>query len=314
MKTLLYLLLPSLLFLSCSSNDDSTNETDSYKLKDQDITATQNQPKKITLGNIKNSSGNVLTYTVTPDSNIMFTSEKNIIEYKSDQIGVETLNVTATDGTLPPITAKINITVKEAGSTGFDLIEGYDFYDPTTNSNLPTTLSPGESYTSPHYKTTVRRISNPTQDGPGVSFMVNEYSRKQSFNIDDTKILIYATDGFYHVYNIDGSHYKKLKGPAADCEIDWHSTNPNKVVYTDTNGVGLKFYEHDIVTDNVTTIIDLTKVTSVKGNTSLTSVKDIWSDASAAWTKAEGTSSKDGRYRGLMIEKVSGRANSYFYL
>ncbi len=309
MKTLVYPLL-TLLFLSCSSKDDDTisinGNTDSYRLKDQDIIAIQNESKKITLGDLKNSSGNILTYTVTPDSKITFTSEKNSIEYKSDQIGIETLNVTATDGINTPITAKINITVKEAENTSFDLIEGYDFYDPKSDPNLPTVLLPGESYTSPHYKTTVRRLSNPSQDGAGASFMVNEYSRKQSFNIDDTKILIYAEDGFYHVYNIDGSHYKKLQGPASDCEIDWHLTDPNKVIYTDLNGIGLKFYEHNIVTDEVKTIIDLTKVASINGNTSLTSVKQIWPDAAAAWTKAEGTSSKDGRYRGLMIEKVVG--------
>ncbi|PKV49281.1 hypothetical protein ATE84_1302 [Aquimarina sp. MAR_2010_214] len=315
MKILLHAIL-AFLFLSCSSKDDnniSTNEnTDSYRLKDQNITIILNESKKITLGDIKNSSGNLLIYTVTPDSKITFKSEKNIIEYKSDKVGPETLNVTATDDINTPITAKINITVKETETNSFDLIEGYDFYNPKSDPNLPSVLLPGESYTNPHYKTTVRRISNPTQDGPGVDFMVNEYSRKQSFNSNDTKILIFATDGFWHVYNTDGSHYKKLQGPAGDCEIDWHHTDPNKVIYTGNNGVGLKFFEHNIATDEVKTIIDLTKVTSIKGDTGLNSVKQIWPDAAVAWTKAEGTSSKDGRYRGLMIEKVVG--NDFHFL
>lgn len=311
MNRLLSILTVVVLIVSCSIEDLEVATLG--RLEDQSFTIKQNETKEIILGDLADENGAPYVYTVIPEDNVTFTAA-NTISYSSAVVGVESLSVSA--NTCPKnvvcvktsITATITITVTEDGGTDpnptpSSLIEGYDFYNPYDDPNLPTGLAKGESYTNPHYGTTVTRFTDAVADGASPArFLVNEYSRKQAFNVNSTRVLIFAENGYWNVFNSDGTHLRRLSGPASDCMIDWHPTDPDLITYAGHEGRGLKFYQQNVTDGTETTIADLTALTSINGLPGKTSILDIWPTAFRAWTKGEGTSSRNGRYRGLQIE------------
>ncbi|HEY6941781.1 hypothetical protein [Dokdonella sp.] len=124
---------------------------------------------------------------------------------------------------------------------------------------------------------------------PPTTFARNDYSRRQPFNADSTFVLVYASGGYWHLYDARTLRYlKRLDGPAGDAEPQWHATDPNTLYYLPTNG-GLKLYALD-VRDNTTRV-----AADFSGRLP-------WADADHVWTKDEGSPSADGRYWGFQAE------------
>lgn len=115
--------------------------------------------------------------------------------------------------------------------------------------------------------------------------MKNEYSRVNSWNADQSKILIRSLNAYWYVY--DAATLKPIKTLSADGTIDprWDATDPDILYFID--GSSLKKY--NVATDAVATIKNFTAEFPGK-------------NISAVWTRYEGSPSSDGRYWGLMAE------------
>ncbi len=77
--------------------------------------------------------------------------------------------------------------------------------------------------------------------------------------------------------------------PPGDAEPFWHPTDPNRLYFLPTNGLGMQIFQLDLGTRTVTTVADMGP-----------QIRQVWPDADMAYTKAEGSPSADGRYWCLM--------------
>lgn len=180
-----------------------------------------------------------------------------------------------------------------------------DFVLSTTRTidAVPTLAKPvkGLRFTEPTYKTDLRRVSNHSADGvPG--FAITDYSRRQAFNADSSKFLIYGNDGSWHVYDATTfARIKQLSGPSGDAEPQWNSTDPDKLYYVGTNGQGMKLSELTVSANTSRVVADFSARLRAK-----------WPAANAAWTKSEGSPSKDGRFWCFMVDDASWRSVGVF--
>lgn len=164
------------------------------------------------------------------------------------------------------------------------------------NAAISTVNKPsrGLSQAETAFKTCEVRVTDHTSDGTS-GFSRNDYSRRQAFNTDNTKLLTYSYDGSWHLYDaVTYKHLSRLSGPAADAEPQWSATDPNVLYYLPTNGVGMKVYELNVSTGASKVVGDLGARLKAK-----------WPGAFAAWTKSEGSPSADGRYFCFMVDNSS---------
>lgn len=181
------------------------------------------------------------------------------------------------------------------GSVCDEGVYGADFTLSTAQSIDPVATLPkpakGVPVIEPAYKTCVVRSTDHEADGIA-GFTRNDYSRRQAFNADSSKFIAYALDGFWHLYDAQSrAHLKALAGPAGDAEPQWSSTNPDILYYIPTNGVGMKLNELTVSSGVTRTVGDFGA-----------RLKAEWPTANSAWTKSEGSPSKDGRYWCFMVD------------
>lgn len=161
-----------------------------------------------------------------------------------------------------------------------------------------------ETYQDPTYSYPMVFVTNNAVEPPSGRAR-HSYSRHQAFNADNTKLLVFAGDGFWHIYDLTDNSYYSLAGRtdlidpetgpwqpflADDCEAQWHPTDPNIIRYTGPKG-SLAIFELDLTTNNHTVWKDFT-----------TEIKAIFPTAAHMWTKAEGSPSTDHRYWGFQVE------------
>ena len=149
----------------------------------------------------------------------------------------------------------------------------------------------GKPFSDPAYGTCVVRVTDHEADRLA-KFARNDYSRRQAFNADDSKIVVAASDGSWHYYDANGSRYGgKLEGVGGDAEPQWHPTDPNLMYYFPPFGIGMQIRELDVRSGRSRVVADLaSRITA------------IWPRARSAWTKSEGSPSADGRYWALMVD------------
>jgi hypothetical protein len=169
-------------------------------------------------------------------------------------------------------------------------VEGQDMQLPTVT---PKPVK-GKPFMDAAYKTCVVRITDhAAEQVPG--FARNDYSRRQAFNADDSKIVVTAQDGSWHLYDARTyQHIAKLPGLAADAEAQWHPTDPNLLYYFPAFGIGMQIVELNIKTGQSRIAAELAS-----------RIKAIWPTAQSAWTKSEGSPSADARYWGLMVDDAN---------
>jgi hypothetical protein len=149
----------------------------------------------------------------------------------------------------------------------------------------------GVAVTEPNYKTCLVRAADHKADGVP-DFAINDYSRRQAFNANNTRQLIYASDGFWHLYDANTrAHLKKLAGPAGDAEPQWDPTNPDLLYFLPMSGIGMQLYEMNVATGATRVVGDFGARLKAK-----------WPTSMAAWTRAEGSPSADGRYWCFMVD------------
>ena len=125
------------------------------------------------------------------------------------------------------------------------------------------------------------------------------YSRRQAFNSDGSKFFLHSFQdaNYWYIYDTaTGKLDKKLPDniQGAAIEPNWHPTNPDLLFYMHETGVGMKIYQINVKTNEITTDSDLT-----------TAVRALYPTADVASTKAEGSPSADGRYWCLMARSSS---------
>lgn len=146
----------------------------------------------------------------------------------------------------------------------------------------------GVEFADPLYGTCLLRATDHATEEPS-GFARTDYARRQAFNADNTRMLIAAYDGYWHLYDANTLAWiKRLKGPAGDAEPQWHATDPNQFYYLPTHG-GLVIYRYDIATDVSTVAANFTG-------------RLPWPNVAHLWTHAEGSPSANGRYWALGAE------------
>lgn len=203
----------------------------------------------------------------------------------------------------------IDVTAQEPPSDPYArLLTGYS----VSTATLPTAHLPvNRGWYNPQYKTAVRRVADSAAvTNPGTSLMP-VYSRIQAYNADDSRVLLLASNGWWHVFNraADGtfSYLKRLDtspNPAGDCELQWHPTDPAIARYTAQNG-GLIYRQINVATGVVALYFDLQQVLSVNGDQTVRSLTSVFPSAARFWTKGEGSPSRDHRYWGGQVEDAN---------
>lgn len=179
-----------------------------------------------------------------------------------------------------------------ANTGGLTLVSGTTAH----NEAYPTVTKPdrGVSMLDETFGTCRIRAADHQADGLA-TFARNDYSRRQAFNADSTRYLIYASNGSWHLY--DAATYTRvglLSQLAGDAEPQWHPTDPNLLYYIPRNGLGMTLNELNVSTGVSTVVADL--------GDRLTS---RWPTAARAWTRSEGSPSADARYWAFMVEDES---------
>jgi hypothetical protein len=186
--------------------------------------------------------------------------------------------------------------VLTAASAGASVCD--DFYAPGftlpegTGAALPPPAGPkpakGARYAAPLYGTCMVRATDHAAEPPA-GFARTDYSRRQAFNADATRLLINANDGGWHLYDATTLAWiKELPGLGGDAEPQWHPTDPALLYYVPTNG-GLVLYRLDVVTNAQTTVANFAG-------------RLPWPGAAHVWTRSEGGPSADGRWWGFMVD------------
>ena len=173
---------------------------------------------------------------------------------------------------------------------------------PIPDSPRPDYLVPTQD---PAFRSCVVRVTDnqARQQTEQTPYLRNDYSRRQAFNTDSSRFLLEDTAGFWHVFDARTGQplqvLDNLTGDATrlagDAEPFWHPTDPNRLYFLPTNGLGMQIFQLDLGTRTVTTVADMGP-----------QIRQVWPDADMAYTKAEGSPSADGRYCVVSHEKASG--------
>jgi hypothetical protein len=168
--------------------------------------------------------------------------------------------------------------------SGFTLVSGMP-NDPYPVLSKPTR---GVVFTDPTYRTCVVRAADHAADGTR-TFARNDYSRRQAFNADSSRYLIYDANGSWYLYSASTyAPIKRLTPLSGDAEPQWHPTNPDLLYWLPTNG-GMVVNELNVSTDSNRVVGAFTD-------------RLPWAEAAHVWTKSEGSPSADGRYWAFMVE------------
>lgn len=157
----------------------------------------------------------------------------------------------------------------------------------------PTSARPvkGVTFRDPAFGTCVVRATNHVTEPPS-GFARNDYSRRQAFNVDNTRFLAYSYNGAWHLYDANSlSYLRELNFLAGDAEPQWDPVDPSSLYYVPTNG-GMTLRRLNVETNVSTTVADFTG-------------KLPWANATHVWTKSEGSPSADGRYWCFMADTAN---------
>ncbi len=184
---------------------------------------------------------------------------------------------------------------------GFQLIGGKDATRP--QSGLPKPAK-GDAYTDPAYHTCVVRVTD--HDAEGLAgFARNDYSRRQPFNADDSKLIVYSQGGKWNLYDVETlRHIREIDIQGARTELQWHPVDPDLLFFMDDNG-GMTISTYNVVTDEKKVVADFRNLEKIAGRPGATSLTDVWPNAARASTKAEGSPSADARYWAFMVETAT---------
>jgi len=211
-------------------------------------------------------------------------------------------------------TATVTVQAQQAATACGTLYANNGGFNPVTSrtvTSIPNIAKPakGVHYLDPDYGACVVRVSDHINDSATIAGrIVPDYSRRQVFNADQSRMLLLAGDGFWHLYDASTySHIRRVSLQGDSVEFQWHPTNPNLLYRMAYNG-GRQIILHDLTdtSDNTSSVVaDFTNVTSINGYPGITNINTIWPNATRFMTGEEGAPSRDGRYWALMAIDIS---------
>jgi hypothetical protein len=146
---------------------------------------------------------------------------------------------------------------------------------------------PRTSYIDPTFGTCIIRVTdreedilNPYDTSQG---MKNEYARVQSFNADESLLMVWSIESFWYVY--DSASLTPLGEVPVYVEPRWDAQNPNLLYYTEET----KLMTYDLETGRINQVRDFAEEFPRQ-------------DVVAVWTRYEGSPSYDSRYWGLIAQ------------
>lgn len=209
----------------------------------------------------------------------------------------------------------INVTVSNPG-----LLRTFGYVG--TNA-LPSPAAPalGQSVALAEYNSTLRTASD-IEAYAGTDPMLvaadnmrHDYSRKQAWSAGGAYIYLLSSNGWTVI--VDAVTLQIVRrlywtnrpypAPGGRCQHHWNPVVEGKFRYSGAYGTR-QYYEYDIATDTGTILFDLTNVTSVRGNTAITSLNAIpgFEQAHQVWWDDEGECSASGDEYFLMVETAAG--------
>ncbi len=144
-------------------------------------------------------------------------------------------------------------------------------------------------YTDADYTLKVARVTDPAQvtDRDFPTRVRHEYSRRQPFNADSTRVLEDSSNGWFRLYQVNANgtlSFIKTLNLDDNQEPNWHPTNPNLLYFFQSYGTALTLSTYNVTTDQKIVIRDLGA-----------RVRAFFPSATGMWTKGEGRPSDDGR-------------------
>lgn len=170
---------------------------------------------------------------------------------------------------------------------------GFDTSVPTLGQPRPALNQP---FVDPNYGTTLARVTDPSQitDRDPPQWVRHEYSRKQAFNADSSRVLMISSNGWIRLYKVTGNTlaFVKTLNLGEPQEPIWHPTDPNLIYFLGPYGDGMTLSTYNILTDQKQVVRNLAdRLRAIFG-----------SQAARAWTKQEGRPSNDGKIWCLQVE------------
>jgi len=164
-----------------------------------------------------------------------------------------------------------------------------------TATPIPPLIEPpaGQRFADPTFGSCLTRLTDHATQPPR-RFARNAYSRRQSFNADDTRVLIMGGNGGWHLYDpATVRPVATLAGLAGDIEPHWHPDLPDRLFHLGEDGAGMRLFERDLITDRSRTLADLGA-----------RLQDRWPRAAIASTRSEGAPSRDTRHWAWLVESA----------
>ncbi len=127
------------------------------------------------------------------------------------------------------------------------------------------------------------RVTDRVNDKTEAGGLKNEYSRVQSFNADETYLLVMSTQGGYYLYN--AQTLQPLEQLPLDIDPRWSATNPNTIYFSQET----RLMSYNIATQQTSLVHEFAN--DFPGL-----------NLAAVWGRYEGSPSRDGRWWGLMAE------------
>ena len=149
-----------------------------------------------------------------------------------------------------------------------------------------------ETVVDPLHDSCITRLTD--HDAAGIdNFIRNDYSRRQAFNANDTRLVAYVSGGTWRQLDAaTGRDLGRLPGLVGDAEPQWHPTKPDLLFYIPDFG-GLTVHQLNVRTGVTTTIGDFTG-------------RLPWPNAARVHTGSEGSPSANSRWWGFMVETQNG--------
>jgi hypothetical protein len=161
------------------------------------------------------------------------------------------------------------------------------------SASVPSLSRPakGALVRDPAFKSCVIRATNHSAEPP-TNFARNDYARRQAFNADNTRFIVYASGGGWHMYDANTLAYiKQLTPMTGITEPHWDPVDPKSIYFVPNKG-GTTLNKLNVDSNTSTVVANF-------------SGRLPWSGVAHIWTRAEGSPSANGRYWCFMAENSS---------
>lgn len=143
--------------------------------------------------------------------------------------------------------------------------------------------TPRTAFRDPVFGRCVIRVTDRVNDKTEASGLKNTYARVQSFNADETRILVMSTQGGWYLYH--AQTLQPLGALPLGIDPRWSMTDPNIIYFSDET----RLMSYHIATQQTTLVHEF--------------ANDFPDQRLVAvWGRYEGSPSRDGRWWGLMAE------------